>query len=42
MKEELKHLIGKTVVEIKRNTIYFDDGTSIEFHPFETYVNNPN
>jgi hypothetical protein len=42
MEKELKHLIGKKVIKVENNTIYFEDGSSIDFHPYETYVYNPN
>ncbi|MED1863285.1 hypothetical protein P4V41_07435 [Fictibacillus nanhaiensis] len=41
MESELKHLLGKKVTKVKDNDLYFEDGTIIEFHPYETYVYDP-
>lgn len=38
VEKEIKHLVGIKVVKVEYNQIYFEDGTVIDFHPFETYV----
>lgn len=38
MEAELEHLIGVKVTEVSGNIINFENGTQIEFHPYETYV----
>lgn len=40
IEKELKRLIGKRVVAVVDNSIKFEDGIEIEFHPYETYVTN--
>ena len=37
--KELSQLIGAKVVGAEGNTLYFDNGMSVDMHPYETYVN---
>lgn len=36
--EELKFLVGRRIVSSSVNSIFLDDGTEIELHPYETYI----
>ena len=36
--KELTQLIGAKVVDVKGITLYFDNGMSVEMHPYETFV----
>lgn len=38
LQEELKPLIGLKIIKVDGNTLYFEDGTQVYFHPYETYV----
>lgn len=38
---ELKELIGCKVVSVGENSLTFDNGAEIDFHPYETYVYLP-
>ena len=38
MLKEFKMIVGKRVLGVSDGKIYLEDGISIDYHPFETYL----